>query len=72
MNCFPCKGPACNACGKYDRINAMVERDNDIRCSACGGRVDLSTGLCRECGSVIVAAPGSSESKLAGGSYHLR
>jgi DNA-directed RNA polymerase subunit RPC12/RpoP len=70
MNCFPCRGPACNACGKYDRINAAVARDNDLRCSDCGGRVDLDTGRCRNCGKIVIASPGVSAANTAGSAIH--
>ena len=70
MNCFPCKGPACNSCGKYDRIQAMVAADNDIRCASCGGKVDLATGACSQCGHVLLAAPGESAFAIESPSFH--
>lgn len=72
MNCFPCKGPACNSCGKFDRINGLVAKNNDIRCSSCGGRVDLAHGVCLSCGASVIARPGHPASDKSGGSYHVK
>jgi hypothetical protein len=58
MNCFPCKGPACNSCKKFDRINSQVITSGIVRCKSCGGKVDLSTGQCMSCGSQSIEAPG--------------
>lgn len=60
MNCFPCRGPACNSCGKFDRTNNLVARNNSARCASCGGRVDLFSGACLECGRAVLAPPGQS------------
>ncbi len=62
MNCFPCRGPACNSCGKFDRINAAVVRGNDLSCPRCHEkRVDLDTGRCLSCGFQVVKPPGASQ-----------
>ncbi len=58
MNCFPCKGPACNSCGKFDRIKAAVDAAVVVRCPSCGGKVDLSEGTCVECGRRVIKEPG--------------
>ena len=58
MNCFPCKGPACNSCKKFDRINRAVEQGGSVRCKLCGAAVDLSQGKCPACGMVAFKAPG--------------
>ncbi len=60
MNCFPCKGPACNACGKFTRTFERVARSGNVRCAACGGAVDLAAGRCLACGAVSIAPPGTS------------
>ena len=59
MNCFPCRGPACNSCGKFDRINRAVAESGSVRCRKCGGTVDLSTGRCRSCATAAFAPPGT-------------
>ena len=70
MNCFPCKGPACHACGKFDRINKAAARDNDNRCSGCGGQVDLESGRCMSCGLLSIAPPGASAKSCATAPFH--
>lgn len=64
MNCFPCRGPVCTSCGKFDRIMAMVANGDSKRCSLCGGRVDLVQGICVECGHREVPPPGKSQSQV--------
>ena len=59
VNCFPCKGPACNGCKKFDRINAAVKASAPVRCPACGGKVDLSQGICVDCGHQVIKSPGA-------------
>lgn len=58
MNCFPCRGPACNSCGKYDRIIDAVAEGAAVRCHLCGGRVDISSGRCADCGMLDIPQPG--------------
>ncbi len=58
MNCFPCKGPACNTCGKYTQLNSKVAKSGIVRCERCGGKVDLETGKCENCDAQALPAPG--------------
>ncbi len=58
MNCFPCRGPACNGCGKFDRTRRLVEEGHTIRCALCGGKVELGCGRCSCCGALVLPAPG--------------
>ena len=59
MNCFPCKGPTCNSCKKYDRIMKNVQEGGFIRCTKCGEAINIETGICPACGSVVINKPGT-------------
>ena len=63
MNCFPCTGPGCNVCGKFDRTTALVRKDHQLRCANCGRRIDLDTGRCEACGAMALPQPGRSLEK---------
>ncbi len=67
MNCFPCKGPACNFCKKFDRIKAAVNAAVVVRCPSCGGKVDLSRGICVACGRRVIQEPGRPSAHDGGG-----
>lgn len=58
MNCFPCKGPACNSCKKFDRINDTVRRNSKATCKHCGTKVSLAENVCPNCGREVVTPPG--------------
>ena len=58
MNCFPCKGPGCNGCGKFARTFKTVRNSRAFRCPVCEGMIDADTGICSRCGHVAYAPPG--------------
>lgn len=53
--CYPCTG--CGRCGKYDRDSPLYVPPPRISCFACGGDVDLASGVCLCCGTVAFVPP---------------
>lgn len=58
MNCFPCKGPACNSCKKFDRTNELVRNNALVTCMNCGFKAKLSEDICPQCGKQLITPPG--------------
>ena len=48
--CYPYT--SCGRCGKFDPNSPLYTPPPAIPCLQCGGEIDPSTGVCRDCGAL--------------------